>query len=450
MRIGPFSISMNKEQPVPTRESKSAVIGLNDVMGQFLMLGYNGGANTPASALNLYDKSTAVSIPVNMIAEAFSAIQPVIRYREDVITEHPVLELLMQPSPFYSQVLFMEILAKDYLITGEYELVALGAVNRPPLELQPISPRNVNVNEGEDGTTHSFVVAGNTLAGQYVQRRDKKRVRYLDGNLREMKQVRNYSTRSNSLLRGQSPLVAASKEALQHIKGSEHNISLLDNGGRVSLVFHFDADLNTDEFDATKERVREQYGGTQKAGMIGVTSGGKLDIKELGTNNKDMDFAKLQSMAQRAVALQYKVPLPLITTDASTFNNYKEARGALYMDAVLPLADRIFNGLTDLLMPRFGLDPNQYSITYDKTKIEALAMLALEQLKLRKDINIETDNELRATIGRAPYKGGDVVLKPANLIPAGTDILAEQGEDLGPEDEPLLLRDTKPPAEGAE
>lgn len=422
-------------------EHKSMVLGTSEALGNFLMFG-NTSAGTPTSALALYDKSTAVSIPVNMVADAFASIVPVIQVDGDEILDvHPVLDLLNNPSPFYSRTLLFEMLGKDYLVTGETELVALGGVNRPPLELQPISPKNVSVNEASGGINGAFIVAGNTLAGNYVINRTRGRVRYFDGGLREIKQIRNYSTHNNALLRGQSPLVSASKEALQHIKGGDHNISLLNNGGRVSLVFHFDADLNKDEFEETKARVKEQYGGTSKAGMIGVTSGGKLSINEMGTNNKDMDFANLQQMAQRAVALQYKVPLPLLTTDASTFNNYKEARAALYMDAVLPLADRIFNGLTELLMSRYGLDPNVYKITYDRTRITALVTIALEELKLRKDINIESDNELRASIGRGPYKGGDVVLKPANLIPAGQDIFAEPGEEITGGAVPALLRD---------
>ncbi|MCH8302544.1 MAG: hypothetical protein IH912_07300, partial [Proteobacteria bacterium] len=47
--------------------------------------------------------------------------------------------------------------------------------------------------------------------------------------------------------------------------------------------------------------------------VTGVTAGGALDIKELGVNNKDMDFANLQDMARTAVALQYKFPLPLLS-----------------------------------------------------------------------------------------------------------------------------------------
>jgi len=428
----PISLKTHKN------EQKSMVLGTSESLGSFLRFG-TASAGTPTGALDLYDKSTAVSIPVNMVADAFASIVPVIEFKDELIQDHPILDLLSTPSPFYSRTLFFEMLGKDYLVTGETEVVALGGVSRPPIQLQPISPKNISVNEQQGGINGSFIVAGNTLSGQYKLKRVKQRIHYYDGGLREIKQIRNYSTRNNSLLRGQSPLVSASKEAAQHIKGSEHNISLLDNGGRVSLIFHFDEDLNTDEFNETKARVKAQYSGTGNAGMVGVTSGGKLDIKEMGINNKDMDFATLQGMAQRAVALQYKVPLPLMTTDAATFTNFKESRAALYTDAVLPLADRIFGGLTDLLMPRYGLDPNEYRITYDKTKIEALAAVALEQLKLRKEINIESDNELRASIGRKPYVGGDVVLKPSNLIPAGTDIFAEPGEETDPDT--TILRD---------
>jgi HK97 family phage portal protein len=190
-------------------------------------------------------------------------------------------------------------------------------------------------------------------------------------------------------------------------------------------VFHFEEDLQEDDFETVRNRVMERYAGADNAGTIGVTAGSKLDIKEIGTNNKDMDFAVLQAMAKQAVALTYKVPLPLISTDATSFNNYREAKLALYDDAVLPLADRIFGGLTQLLMPRYGEDPAKTQITFDMDQITALAVRRNEELKLRKALNLESDNELRAMIGREPYKGGDQFLKPANLIPVGVDLFTE-------------------------
>lgn len=406
-------------------KSTGKVLGLSEELGSFLKFGTPGNAATPTSAMGLYNQSTAVSIPINFVAEAFASINPILKQGTEIINTHPLLELLNKPSPFFTEDLFLETIAKNYLITGETEIIALGSINRPPLELQPINPKNVAVVEGNQGLVVSFIVSGESLMGAYQLEKRGRGVRYLSGNLREIKQIRNYSTRDNSLLRGQSNLVSASAEARQHIEGNNHNVSLLINGGRVSLVFHFDEDLRDDDFQATKQRVIDQFGGAQKAGTIGVTAGGKLKIEELGTSNLDMDFANLQTMAQRAVALQYKVPLPMITTDASTFNNYKEAKLAMYDDAVLPLADRLFGGLQDFLFPRYKLDPSKIRLTYDIDQVTALQSRRNEELKLRRELNLETTNEMRAMIGREPIERGDSVLAPANMIPIGTDLFTD-------------------------
>ena len=375
-----------------------------------------------------------------MVAEAFASIEPVIKRDGQIELDHPVLDLLRRPSPFFTQDLFFETIGKQYLITANAYIVALGGLNRPPLELQPISPSNANDVEGNQGFVKNFIISGNSLAGSYEMNKGNGRVRYLDGNLRELKQIRGFSIRNNSLLRGRSLLASASAEVRQHILGNTHNVSMLEKGGRVSLIFHFDEDLSQDDFEETRARVRSQYGGATKAGEIGVTSGGKLDIKEIGTTNKDMDFANLQSLAKQAVALQYKVPLPLITIRASTFNNFAVAWLALYDNAVLPLADRIFGGLSDLLIPRYGEDPARVQITYDMDTITALAGRRNEELKLRRELNLESLNELRSVIGREPVEGGDQILAPATMVPIGTDLFTADNEP-DPDIEPGLARD---------
>lgn len=421
------------KKQAPRTEAKQLPLGANNSLGKFLIFGYTGGG-TPSGALALYNDSTAVSVPVNIVASAFASLTPVLEMEDGrTIDKHPVLELLRVPSPFYDEMLFAETLAAHYLITGEAEVVALGAITRPPLELQPISPANVSIIEGQGGTASAINISGNTLAGSYSLDLKKGQARYVDGTLREIKQIRGFSTSGNSLLRGQSPLVSAAAEARQHILGTSHNVSLLEKGGRVSMVFNFEEDMEPEDFEATKQRVREQYGGAENAGQIGVTAGNKMTVHELGTNNKDMDFAKLQRMAREAVAMQYKVPLVLMSTDAATFNNFKEAKLALYDDAVLPLADKLYAGLSSLLLPRYGLDPSKVRITYDMDSITALATRRNEELKLRRELNLETDNELRAMIGRESVTGGDVLRAPANLIPIATDLFT---------DTPTVVRDT--------
>jgi len=424
MKWPKIKIGKSKESNV-----KAAALGTSSELGAFLIFGTSGSGETASSAISLYEKSTAVSIPVNMIAEAFASIEPVIMTPDRTIKKHPILDLISNPSPFFTQDLFFEALAKNYLITGESFIVALGGITRPPLELNPISPKDISDVKGSNGYVQSFLVSGDNLNGDYRIKLGNRRARYFNGNLREMIQIRNFSTRNGSLCRGQSPLLAASSEARQHIKGNKHNISILDNGGRISLVFHFEDDLNNDEFQEVKERVDAQYGGTSNAGNIGVTAGPKMDIKEMGVNNKDMDFVNLQRTAKVAVAQQYQVPLPLVLIDRATFNNYSEARLALYDNAVLPVADRIFAGLTNLLMPRFGADPSKMWISYDVDKITALVKRRNEELKLRKEMNLESTNELRETLGKEPVEGGEQIMVPATLIPLNSSLMDDNEPD---------------------
>jgi len=436
-RWNPFSWG-SPAPPVDTKsgprvEYKALPLGTNDALGAFLMFGH-GTAATASGALRLYDQSTAVSIPVNLVAKGFSCLMPVLEINGEQVTDHPVLDLLRAPSPYYDGVLFMETIAKDYLITGETMVVGLGAVNRPPLELQPISPAKVSVNEGPGGVAGTMIVTGNTLAGNYaIDIKKRTKARYFDGGLRELTQIRSYSTKNNALLTGQSPLVSAAKEVRQHILGNTHNTKLLEKGGRLSLMFNYGDDMAAADFEEARKEVIKRFGGAG-GDSIAVTVGGNLDVKEFGVSNKDMDFAVLQRMAQDQCALQYFVPLVMVSNDAATFDNYKQAKLALYDDAVLPLADRLLGGLSTFLLPRYGLDPARARITYDMDSITALATRRNEELKLRKELDIETLNEQRARIKLGPQKGGDVVRIPANLIPIDSDIFS-------PEPTPRIARD---------
>ena len=409
-----------KKNIVP-QEKKAYALGTSESLGDFLLFGegYATKAYTAAAALSLYRRSTAVSVPVNRIAQAIAGMKIVLRNNDgSTIDNHPSLELIRKPSPYYTKSLFLEMLAKNYLVTGESQIVAIGGINRPPIELQPISPDKITVTEGSGGLPGQIQIAGMTMNGDYLPLRKGNDVRYVRDEFTEIHMTRSFKTRNNSLLRGESVLLSASSEVRQQILGGEHNVSLLEKGGRVSLVFHFNEDMSIDDFETAKERVRSQYGGANNAGEIGVTAGdGSLEIKEVGQNARDMDFANLQRMAKVAVANQYSYPLVLLDTEAATFDNYTTAKEALYDDAAIPVAEVLLNGLSEFLLPRYGLDPSQVSFGVDIDVIPSLAMRRNKELKLRREIGIESVNELRAMLpNRDAVDEGDKIYIGANMV----------------------------------
>jgi len=410
----------------PEKKSHNRSIGLDSVLNDFFLFGKRDGAETPGSALRMYEQSTAVSVPVNWIADNFASIRPILKEIEThkIIRDSPVLNLLNRPHKNSSAIAFRKDMAAHYLITGNTYIVAVGNINRPPIELMPISPKDVSVVQGGNGQINNIVIGSLTFPGSYTENTGKKEG-YSRDSLTELKQIRSFSTRNNSLLQGQSVLLSAADEVRQNIEGNRHNLSLLTNGGRVSLVFAFEKDMSTDDAEAIKVRLENQYSGADRAGKIAVTSDGSLDIKELGKTNKDMDFAILHQMTKQAVALAYKFPLPILSTDAATMNNMENAKTALYDDAVLPLADVIFEGLSTWLLPRFGIDPDKFHITYDIDQITALSGRRQSELKLRNELNIDTPNEMRTLVGQEPLEGGDTLMVSATMVPLGTDIFTD-------------------------
>lgn len=410
----------------PVSETKSNIFDLEP--GSFLDYVFSGGSYVSArQAASFYQSTSAIATAVDMIGDAIEQIDPVIQTSDGKFTEdHPVLDLIKNPNGFSEWHQFMGAVARNYLLKHDSLISAAGNVNRPPIQIWPVSLQTVSIIEDVDKYPGRYLVTQGPVRGTF-DRFDKNRVigtRFYDGNIKELYHIQGYSSRIDQL-ESDSPLQAAANEAKQLINGKYHNLKLLTNGGRLSLMIAFkDEDsISDDEHKKRVKSINEQYSGAENAGKIGVISNADIaEMKELGINNKDMDFAELETLASFAIYLRYKVPLALISTKASTFNNLATGVELFYDQAVLPTADVLFSGLTRFLMPRFKIDPKNEKITYNPESISSLKKRKLNEVEQRKKINVETTNELRSLLpGREPITDGDVLMQPNNLVIVGTD-----------------------------
>jgi phage portal protein BeeE len=402
-----------------------------DPLREFLLYGAST-AHSSESAINLYEESSAVSIPINRIARLFSGLDPVLEINGKKIINHPLINLLNKPCPEFSKELFMQALATYYLITGESFALLFGNVIQPPKQIYPISPSGVSHHEAR-GMIEYFEIVGQLYPSKYI---NNDGVYISSDKLKQLIQIRDFNVRGNSILRGKSRLIAASNSARQQVLGVKHNLSILEKGGRLSLIFHFENDLNADEFAAIKESVLNQFSGPGNAGNILVTAGGRLSVDNPGMTNMDMDWANSMRTAMDTLLLTYDLPLSLFSLEASTMDNYRTGLEAIYDDAIIPLSKVIYGNLASILFPRFNV-PDGAKLTFDKDQVTALVMRRNNEVKLRKDIDVETDNELRGMLGREAYDGGDIKYKASGLIPIGSDILTEDDDidDTGLEDD---------------
>lgn len=421
---------------VETKASQQATrsILIDSLANPFLYDCLTGETVTPTRAFNYFRQNSSIATAVDIIADAFEQIKPIIMMPDgSILDESPILDLLYMPNSYMTWNDFATRISRHYLLTSQCHFYGMGATTLPPSEIYPVKPINVSAQTMDDEFVDIFNVQSGIGNGSYKMETSRQNVsRYYDGPLKELYRVSGFSSMPTDAT-ADSPLQAAALEANQQIKGRIHNLKVLDNGGRLSLLVVFkDEQLTDDEHRERTRMINETYAGSNNAGKIGVMSGGDIEkIQEMGITQKDMDYAELDSMAKQSIYSRYKIPLPLISNDASTFNNLATGIEMLYDFAVLPLADKMFSGLTRFLLPRFGIDlKSNVKITYNADALQPLKARKLKELQERKNIQLETTNEIRESIpNRKPVDGGDVLYQNATLIPLGMDINEPLPED---------------------
>jgi len=382
---------------------------------------------TPQKAFKFYGQNSSVATAVDIIADTFEQIKPILMLADgSIVDEHPIVDLLKNPNSHMTWNDFASRIARHSLLTNQTHFYGMGAVTLPPTEIHPVKPINVTATTGGDGYVDMFNIGSGIGRGEYDVKISKQRVsRYYDGPLKEIYRIAGFSSMPTDGT-ADSPLQAASLEANQQIKGRIHNMKIIDNGGRLSLLVVFkDEHMSDDEHLQRSERLNDTFAGEENAGKIAVLSGGDVEtVQEMGITQKDMDFAELDQIAGRSIYSRYHIPLPLISNKASTFNNLATGIEMLYDMATLPLADKLFQGLTRFLLPRYGIDlKSGMKITYNPESLQPLKARKLKELKERKETGLETINEIRESMpNRKDVEGGDVLYQNAAYIPLGTDL----------------------------
>jgi len=415
---------LNRVSGKSSQKSAGSYYNIGEVnRGSFteFLLGMSGRTSA-SDVMRFYRQSSAVAIAVDKIAKEIEQIRPVLLTEDGkYLTDHPVLDLINNPNGAENRDQFIGQVARHYLLTHDAFIYAEGTITRPPSNLWSTKPQSISILDNHsDNYPQSYNITTGPARGNYVRDESKRDWRYFNGNLRQVHQITGFSSYENNGL-ADSPLHAAALEVRQQILGRYHNLRLLENGGRLSLIAIFKDQLDESQLEARRAALNENWAGPRNAGKIAVVNSEDLDLKEVGTSNKDMDFATLDKVAGETIAKRYDIPLPLITNDASTFNNLEQSVFHFYDMAVLPTYQKIYNGLGKMLLPRYGLDPAKFKLTYNPDDIDALRMRRIEEeTKLFKE-GITTRNEARDKLSYEPVTGGDDILVPANLIPVAQD-----------------------------
>ena len=204
---------------------------------------------------------------------------------------------------------------------------------------------------------------------------------------------------------GLSPLATARRALDLHNGGADWQKALIDNSARPSgaLVYGKDgARMSDEQFDRLKVELESAHTGAMNAGRPMLLEGG-LDWKPMSLSPADMDFLEARHAAAREIALAFGVPPMLLGIPGdNTYSNYREANGAFWKMAVLPLAEKMAAALSAWLGPRFdGAEVRALA-----GKVPALAAERAEAWARLDDVGFLTSEEKRSLAGPLPVTGG--------------------------------------------
>ena len=404
------------------------------------MMGYFGVGTEEAKVYKYQDlakegylKNAIVYRCVNEISKGASAVPLLLKNGDEIVEQHPLIDLLNRPNPLQSYSEFFNSLFGYVLLGGNAYILKVGSEMGTPQELHQLRPDRMVIKGSGNPIPdrYEYVVNGRVQKTYMVDQ--------VNG-YSEVKHVKLWNPLDDYY--GLSPMSAAAVEVDQFNMSSKHNVNLLQNGARPSgaVIFKpqddagFAANLSESQRQQLLTDLNNRFSGAGNAGRPMLLEG-DFDWKEMGLTPKDMDFHRLKNMAATDIALCFGVPSQLVgVPDAQTYANVSEARLALYEETIIPHLRKIESDLNEWLVPLYD---DRLTLEFDIDSIPALSerkRKTYENVTSAVREGIMTRNEAREQIGLSPVDGADGLYISANLFPLTDEAVPEVENPINDED----------------
>tara|TARA_R110001592_G_scaffold1226_3_gene7306 strand:+ start:2398 stop:4311 length:1914 start_codon:yes stop_codon:yes gene_type:complete len=387
------------------------------------MMGYFGVGTEDAKTYQYADlakegylKNAIVYRCVNEISKGASAVPFVLKNGDEIVEQHPLIDLLMRPNPLQSYSEFFNSLYGYILLSGNAYILKTGPEIGAPKELHQLRPDRIQIKGGGKAIPDRY---------EYIMNGQVRNTFMVDqeNGYSELKHVKLWNPLDDYY--GLSPISAAAVEVDQFNMASKHNVNLLQNGARPSgaIIFKpqddagFAVNLTESQRQQLLTDMNNRFAGSSNAGRPMLLEG-DFDWKEMGLSPKDMDFHSLKNMAATDIALCFGVPSQLVgVPDSQTYSNVAEARLALYEETIIPHLRKVASDLNEWLVPMFD---DRLTLEFDIDSIPALServKRTYENVTSAVREGIMTRNEARQKLNLEPLSGADELYISANLFP---------------------------------
>jgi HK97 family phage portal protein len=424
----------SKEAPAPpapdTRQKSLDIFDIPNIFSMASGLGIDNLA--AAAALRYYVTIAPVATAVDKLIIAAGQVSPVVKDKKDYQDSHRLAEFLEDPNSSEGWSEFSRSMILNYVVTGAAYLECARAGSKI-LSAKVISSGRVSFTQSGAGGPLDGEYRVSSARGDQVTYKpavEQGEVRWLS-NGNELIPILGTVIDDTKTRVPVSPLASVYMEIEQYKQSNIHNKAALVNGLSPSLILTT-ADnvmLSQEQMDDIRAELRKYHSGPENANKALLLDGVQPWSTSTPANNKDMEFMGLRKDMVATIYNRLRMPLPLVTLDKMTLNNFDSARVEVYDSAVLPLLGELFAVLQRTLGSRFGMRKGD-RLTYDPDTIPALQTRRLYEAKAASDLGALSINEIRAIVGYETIgEEGDVIVARAGAAPLGEDKDTDSNRD---------------------
>ena len=242
--------------------------------------------------------------------------------------------------------------------------------------------------------------------------------KYIDASeICHIKDFNPYYDGTGSHMYGQSPLRAGLRSLTTNNEAVQTGVKYLQNQTARGLLTSEMGDINEVQAQQLKDKFKRQHQGSDNAGDIIITPN-KMSWVNFGLNATDVSLIAQYNASIKDLCNIYNVPVQLLNnTESSSYNNMKEAKKALYQNAVIPELIKIKDELNRWLAPKYG---DKLCIEFDFSVIPEMQEETEKIVNQLSKAWWITPNEKRSAMNYGKDEENtqlDDYFIPANLIP---------------------------------
>lgn len=343
------------------------------------------------------------------IAEKVGSIELQLNRRKgddiEIIHDHPVLTLLRDANPFMT---FQDIAVatQSYLELEGNEFWWISFEGKTPVSIWPLRPDLVSV-----------VPDAKTYVKEYVYKIGNEKFKIPPTAIIPFKEFN-----PKDPFRGMGTTYAAASAINSDNYARAWQEAFFKNGARIDGYLTKDGEMTEAEHKELQNRWNDKFKGVEKSHKTPVLSGG-LKYVQVGGTMKDMDFPNLRVMSRDEILAMFRVPKTVLgITDGTQTRASAETSEYVFMkETIKPKMQKFVRTLNEYLLPMFGLDTSEYSITF-KDPVPENRELELSTYQNGLINGWLSVNEVRAKEALPPVENGDAPRVGFGTEPLGTPV----------------------------